>query len=427
MSTQTLANIDGMLKPVFGDLVNVIPDEMLVQRLFAFKPPNTGQFLQEPVLVRAPWGLTFLGTDGSGAASDGALNDPAPFITTAAQVTPSAIVERSAVNYTNIDRSAGDAQAFQNVATLTAMEIMKQLRRIIEVNALCGQSGLMTVLSYDNSTDIVTLLASSIRPGFLALMEGAKVDTLDPTTLVPRAQSTFPQGLVVSGVDVAAGTMSLSTDPDNDPQVGDLISLHGAIASTTSFQEPPGLQKQISAQTGTIFNVNRATYSLSRGNVKSSFGPMTVGALLGAAALAQNKGLTGRAVVLMSPKRWAALNSKDIANQRFDSSYAPSQAMMGTKAIKIQADGFSLECYSHSFVADGEAFIVPLEYCKRVGSGYNDSGKDGRDVTFKVPGTSLEYVYPLQGFAAVEFQCRTDQTIYLQRPAISVYCSGITD
>jgi hypothetical protein len=438
-------DLAGFLKPIFGELQWLLPEEALLQKHFPFSAADSvGAYFQEPVQTNTSWGVTFLGSAGTVSA----LNEAVASQTQSAQVTPFLTVLNDKVSYSMFDRGPeAGKKAFMATGAYIGKNLAMQMRRLLEMSMLCGQEGFATVESYSSAgTGSVVITAASLRPGILAFLEGAYVDVIRGTNLYANNGGTTSIagiGIQVSAVDIDARTITFAALPFMGSgaatlAAGDVLFLHGAAgvaaagsntpgAVAVSFQEMVGLRKQIGATTGTIFNIAKATYLAIRGNTVSSVGPISAGALLKGATKAINRGLQGRAKVYLSPLSWSELNSRNIAQQVFDKSYSPSKAEEGTDAIVIRGQGVVLEVYSHPMMADGEYLIVPSDYVKRIGSAYENSDEDGdTDISFIIPGTNLRFVDPVPGFNAVKVECRSDQQIYLQQPAKAVLGLGIT-
>ena len=433
-------DLAGFLKPVFGALQWLLPEGVVLQKLVKFAAGDkVGQYFQEPVQVKTSWGVTFCGSDGGVVT----LNASVPSQTVSAQVTPYLTVLNDQVSYSMFDRGqeAGKT-AFMATGAYIGKNLSMQLRRLLEMSMMCGQDGFGTLDSYSASgTGSFVITAASARVGILAMLEGAKIDFVRGTNVIADGvTASNSTGVPVLSVDIATLTVTLSALPyvgssAATPAAGDVIFLHGAAGPTTgnaatavSFMEMVGLRKQINATTGTIFNINKATYQAYRGNVVSTFGPVSAGSILAAAAKAINRGFQGTFACILSPSAWSVLNSRNIGQQVFDSSYKTSNADLGTDAIVLRGQGVTVECYPSGFQADGELMLLPKENMKRIGSAYENSGGDNgdTDISFMIPGSPLRFIDPVQGVTAVKVECRSDQAIYLQKPAFGVLCTGVT-
>lgn len=434
------SDLAGFLKPVFGELQWLLPEGVVIQKIVKFSAGDkVGAYFQEPVQVKTSWGVTFCGSDGGVVT----LNASIPSQTASAQVTPFLTVLNDQVSYSMFDRGqeAGKT-AFMATGAYIGKNLSMQLRRLLEMSMMSGQEGFGTVLTYSSaSTGSVVLTAASARIGVLSMLEGAAVDIVRGTNVVADGgTATQSKGIIISAVDIATLTLTFAALPyvgssAATPQADDILFLHGAAGPTTgnaatavSFQEMIGLRKQIGATTGTIFNINKATYQAYRGNVVTTFGPISAGSILAAAAKAINRGFQGTFACLLSPSAWSVLNSRNIGQQVFDSSYKTSKADLGSDAIVLRGQGVTVECYPTGFQADGELMLLPKENMKRIGSAYENSGGENgdTDISFMIPGSPLRFIDPVQGVTAVKVECRSDQAIYLQKPAFGVLCTGVT-
>lgn len=434
-------DLAGFLKPVFGELQWLLPEGVVLQKLFKFsKGDAVGNNFQEPVQVVTSWGVTFCGSDGGVVT----LNESIPSKTVSASVTPFLTVLNDKVSYSMFDRGAeAGKKAFMATGAYIGKNLSMQLRRLLEMSMMCGQDGFGTLASYSSSgTGSVVLTAASARIGILSMLEGAALDVIRTTNVIADGSTASNStGIKVLSVDIATLTVTFAALPfcgssAATPAAGDILFLHGAAGPTTgnaatavSFMEMVGLRKQISATTGTVFGINKATYQAYRGNVVTTFGPVSSGSILSAAATAINRGFQGTFCCILSPSAWSVLNSRNIGQQVFDSSYKSSKAELGTDAIVLKGQGVTVECYPSSFQADGELMLLPKENIKRIGSAYENSGggdNGDTDISFLIPGSQARFIDPVPGVTAVKVECRSDQAIYLQKPAFAVLATGVT-
>ncbi len=419
-----VSDLVGFLKPVFGKLQLLLPEEALLQRTFPFSAGDlVGKYFEEPVQVRTSWGVTFAGSSGDTVD----LADALPSKTESAQVTPFLTVLRDQISYGLLDRGGGgDAgkRAFMSTGAYVGKNLTTQLRRLLEISMMSGQQGIGTIASTTGTTSQVwTISAATLRHGVVSILEGAYVDLYQSDLATPVTNA---QALLCTAVDVDGGTITVTSASSPTTNVaGYVIFLAGANSSGT-FAEMVGLRKQVSLTTGTVFNIAKQTYSAWRGNVTATIGAWSAGALLAMASKAINRGFQGAMVAVMSPKAWNVLNSRVISQQVFDASYSASKISEGTDKIVIKGNGVTIDCISHSYQADGECLLLPKEYVKRIGSAMegSENGED-RDISFAIPGSAMKYLQPVANKTAVEMQCRSDQAIYIQRPAWAVLGSGI--
>jgi len=433
-------DLAGFLKPVFGELQWLLPEGVVLQKLFKFsKGDAVGANFQEPVQVVTSWGVTFCGSDGGVVT----LNESIPSKTVNATVTPFLTVLNDKVSYGMFDRGAeAGKKAFMATGAYIGKNLSMQLRRLLEMSMMCGQDGFATVSTYSSAgTGSVVVTAASARIGILSMLEGAALDVVRGTNVIADGSTASNStGIKVLSVDIETLTITFAALPfigsnAATPAADDVLFLHGAagptaggVATAVSFQEMIGLKKQISATTGLVFGVNKALYQAYRGNVVLSIGPISAGSILAAAAKAINRGFQGRLCCVLSPTAWSVLNSRNIGAQVFDSSYKTSNADLGTDAIVLRGQGVVVECYPSAYQADGELMLLPKENIKRIGSAYENSGGENgdTDISFMIPGAAQRFIQPIPGVTAVKVECRSDQAIYLQKPAFAVIGTGIT-
>jgi hypothetical protein len=440
------SDLSGFLKPVFGELQWLLPEDSLCQKTFAFNAANSvGQYFTEPLQVTTSWGVSFLGSDTSVQA----LNESVPSNTVPAQVTPYLTVLNDKISYGMFDRGARGREEGLHVdgCAYVGKNLAMQMRRILEISMPVRPGRLRhrrDVQLERHGSVVVT--AASLRPGVLAILEGARIDVVRTGNLYANnggSTSIAGIGITVLAVDIDARTITFSALPFMGSgaatlAAGDILFLHGAAGQAPCGQQHPrrvavsymemiGLRKQISATTGTIFAVNKATYLAVRGNTVTSIGPISAGAILKCVAKAVNRGLQGRAVCFISPTSWQELNSRNIAQQVFDQSYSPAKAEVGTDAIVLKRPG-----------RDGRG-VQPRDDARRRADdsaegqreahrlGLRELGADGdTDISFMIPGTNAALRGPGARLQRGEGGVPLDQQIYLQKPAHAVHGTGIT-
>ena len=182
-------------------------------------------------------------------------------------------------------------------------------------------------------------------------------------------------------------------------------------APATGFNEGPGLIK-IAQNSGSLFGIDAAAFSLWGGNVKSSFGAPTMGRYLDAVTQAVEKGgLDEKAVLLVPPKAWEVLNADLHTAREFDGSYSKEKAENGSMRICYYGQSGEIEVRAHPYLQRHESVIFPVSAYSRIGSadvGMGVPGTDGRDIFFH-----------LQDKNAVEARTFADQTLFCTQPSTS--------
>lgn len=416
----TVSQASGLLKPVFGKLQNLLPEAALLQKRhkLASDVPLVGDRFEQPVLLRSPQGHSYAGSGGG--ISD--LNDPRAGLTQPAKVTPYLYVLTDWVSYGLFDRAKNGGQAaFLSAAEFQARALTQSARNNQEIQLLHGQEGIGTV-SAAIASHVITLTTASLSPGILSQLEGALIDVFQSDLSTKRALN-----LIVSAVDVDAGTVTVldagltgahsAAEDDAAVAAGDVLFFAGALSNGGTFNEQIGMGKQLSATTGTYFNIAKQTYNLWRASVMTSVGEFSPSILVTAATKAMNRGFSaGKLTAVMAPRAWGVLNSALMVNEMWTDGKA-SMKKTGASEIEVQMGAVTITCLPHPFQKQGQCYVYPEEWYKRIGS---------VDLSFDIPGTDDEYLVPIQGKTGCQMQCRSDFQGFIEKPAYGVHISGIT-
>ena len=411
--------LNGLFKQVFSDsgLLPLINDFAIIQKLVGelSEAEKVGRYFSQPVIVASENGVTYLGVSGG----VNPLVNPQSGQIQEAQVIPSEFNIRAWLAYGALSRAAEKGKrAFEKETTFVVEDMNMQARKRLEISMLYGQKGIGTVLTstYDavTYTDVV-LTEASWAGGIWAGAEGSLLDSWNGSSR--RNASDTP--LQVYSVNSDTRTLRFLGDQTANIAANDTIFFFNARTGASAYNEMAGLQA-ILQNTGVLFNIDAARWSLWKGNSVSSVGTLSLAKIQTYIALAVNKGLMEKVAVFLSPKAWAALATNEAALRNYDKSYSSKQAENGFEALRFHSQNGIMEIYSHPMVKDGDLFIVPIEMLKRIGS---------VDLTFGRPGVDGEetvYFDRVPGQTALELQCYSDQAIFLPKPAHGVFGTGVT-
>ncbi len=412
----TVSTASGFFKTVYADeLKKAVPDFAFLQKRVPYSQSEKqlGAYYEQPISLSHENGFTYNGTGGTVVQLKAAKNA----VIKPAQVYGSEMVLRAQLADTYISRAVERGQrAFEKATRFKVMDMDASIRKRLELAMLYGQSGLGTLESVTDLTGGVgelVITEATWAGGIWAGAEGATIDSFTSTT-----KNNASGVLTITKVDCDNRklTVTHSGTFSSEVAIGDVLFFESANAGSSVFNEMAGLQKIIS-NSGTLFNIDAATYSLWKGTSVASVGALTFPKLQTYVARAVNKGLMEKCIVLVSPKGWSALASDLAALRMNDSSYSSKKAENGAESVTFYSQNGALEVVAHPLVKDGDAFILPEKAMQRVGS---------CDVTFGLPGGDEKFFVWLPDYNAVEMRCRTDQAIFLDRPAHAVYLSGIT-
>lgn len=405
------SNLSGLFKEVYGDsLENLIPENAKFIKKVPFVPKQKelGNLYHQPVILGHAHGRTFANA-GSGAF---ALNDPVPGQIKDAQVQGSQFLLREAIDYESAARAAKGRNAFKDTTQHVVENMTKSAVKTLECELMYGQSGLATVGSVTAGANaVITVTTAEWAAGIWSGSEQMKIDIWDATLTTQRNPST---DITVTAVDLSART--ITTDA-NSTTLGivatDVLFFKGAKGN-----EMAGLHK-IVTNTGTLFNISSATYSLWKAStVSASSAALSFAKVLEGSGKAVEKGVDGAMVLFCNTRTWNNLMTELTALRRFDSSYSQASLKQGSQEIEYYGQNGMISIVPSTFVKEGYAYLIDPKKFMRVGT---------TDITFKVPGREEEFFHQLPSHAGYELRCYTDQALFCKAIGQQVYFSGIVN
>lgn len=419
----TTTTSQGLFKIKYADrLQDVVPKAAILQNLIKFQA-RIGKTYNQPVVLTQEMGFTQTGPDQGGFG----LAAPNSFVTKEATVNGAQIVLRSVVDYESLTKSMhGKDTAYEQLFHLQMLNAKNSVHKRLEIGLLYGRSGIGVTSSSANASStstVVTLTAASWAAGLWAGMENATLSFYNGSSIVSSgADAIFTVSAVnftdkkITVTGTATGISALDTSIAGGARDIYFASADGSTVYTTYNQEAVGL-KSIASNTGTLFGVDGASYSMFRGNTYDvGSTTLTKGKLMAAISLAAERGLEEDVTVLVSPKTWSDLNVGLMAASIRDSKYSPNKGEDGYAALTFHSDVADLKVLSHPYVKQGDGFIFPTSALSRVGS---------MDVGFmEVPGQSGDYFHT-SGNAACEVRLYSNQALFCSTPAKCVYLQNI--
>lgn len=416
-TTNNVSQLQGLFKKQYHDKIEeLIPQHAILQKLIDFVPSDkmNGDHYAIPTLLRSNQGVTYLGE--SGAA--GTLKSPKPGVMKEAQVKGSELNVRGQLPYKVLSQASSQgARAFKKASAWLVEDLNNVAYTRLEIAALYGQSGIGTVsaISGTGTSRTITLLASDFAPGLWVLLEGATIEFFDPTLATNRGVVGTVSTVTTTSAQVA---LTFATDPSTAIVVNDVIFFEGANAGSGAFNEMVGLYKQLSASSGTLFNIDHGAYSLMQGNVVSSVGSISKAKIISNAMLAVDKGQMADLTCLVGTAAWANLWAEDVALRMYDSSYSEDSAKSGVKELVYASLNGQIKVVCHPLVKAGHVILFNPDEIVWVGS--------VKGATFEIPGMSEQFFRLVQDTNAVELQCYADCALYALKPARAVVLTGVS-
>ena len=421
MAAVTPSDLTGLFKEVYGDsVINLIPGSAKFTKMVPFvqREKELGNLYHQPVVVTYSHGVTYAAAN-AGAFS---LNSTVAMSMQDAQVNAPQILLREALAYDAAAKASRGPKAFVAATELLVETMMESTMKRVELATWYGGVGLGQVasggLSNTNATtEVATISLATWAAGIWAGMKNAKINFYDSNgTLISSGDDSV---FTISSVNVANRTLTVTgtstgiTALDGASNFPLDIYFNGANGAEMS-----GIDT-ILTNTGTLFNISATTYELWKGNSYSAgSAALTFGKVLAAIADAVNLGLDEKVCLWVNPSTWANLNSDLAALRRLDGSYKKSRGENGQEEIVYYGQNGEIEVKSHNCIKKGEAFILPMKKCKRLGA---------QDVSFKTPGREDEIFLHLPDNAGFELRTYTDQQVFIETPARCVKVTNIVN
>jgi hypothetical protein len=306
------------------------------------------------------------------------------------------------MGYASASRSSeGGAKAFKQATKFLVGNMLRSVTKKLEIEMLYGQVGYATLAAAASSTTIA-IPAGEWAPGIWAGAENMPIDIRDSAGGNSRLRK-------VMSVDFE--TKSIVVDSAITLALGDVIWHKGAYTN-----EFAGIHKIIT-NTGTLFNIDAAQYSLFKGNVyDAQASALSFAKVQDAVAKAVEKGLDNDVMVIVNPLVWSDLLNDQASSRMYDSSYSSSTSENGSKEIKFHGQNGAIEIVPSIYCKQGYAYVISPDEMMRIGS---------TDVTFKRPGKGDEFFRELENAAGYELRCYTDQALFCHAPGKNVLITNI--
>jgi len=432
-------NVVDLFKDCFGGTHDLQPEDYKLEKDIPWSTDKmVGDKYIESVILGAEVGITLGGTGNTafeiGPAVAGAVKQT--------EVQPYQMVLPSVIPWATVSRSAGAGKkAFFEATKHTVKNNLKSHGRFLEIFRLYGQSTYkLGRVSYATATyrgvsftngaatleykgtakvfatggvnvadKLILLAPGDFAAGIWVGMRGLRVQQI-----VTSSGAVLGEGSLV-GVDAMNGIIEVDFVPT---AASGTTSHHLCIKGQADVNECVGIQKILTTR-GTLFNINNLRYELFQGNHYPVTGKLTLPKVNLAVAIAVNQGMLEEDVDLyVNPRSWATMGGDEAALRAYDSSYDKSKAEAGFTDLVYYSQNGKLTVKAHRMVKEGDAFALCLPYWTRSGSAQQ---------SFKVPGSNVDLIFPLENQAGYAFRSFSDQYVFTAGPCKSIYFSGIND
>jgi hypothetical protein len=321
-----------------------------------------------------------------------------------ATVQGSQMMLRSRLGIAAASRAAsGEPKAFENATKFLVRNMLRSMARRLEVGLFYGGVGIGEVGALPGGNDI-QILAAEWAPGVWAGSEQMNIDVYDAASNVLRGTAQ------VTAIDMDTRTITVNALPAGTV-VTDKIYFKGAQG-----KEAVGIH-YILTNTGTLFGINAANFTLWNGNqIDLSNNPISFASVQDAIARAVEKGLDSAVCVMVNPRSWSNLLTEQTALRQYDSSYKVAVAEAGHQEIVFYGQNGKVEIVPSIYVKEGYAYVLCMEEMLRIGS---------TDITFKRPDQGDTFFRELENAAGYELRAYSDQALFCYAPGKNTLITGV--
>ena len=407
--------MDYATKDVYADkLENLVPEVARLQKDIKFvgADKREGRHYVQPVRLTRAHGWT-LNTSGDAFP----LNSPEPSRGDDAKVEGSAFVLRDVISYDAAAKCLKGKAAFVNGTAYMLENMAETAAFILELQLMHGTRniGLLATRTADADTSqtftfsaatFIPALWSGLEQGFVQIYGGVSGTLLTPSETKVTAVDT----------DTRAVTF-LGTESELDAVNTDIANAPAVYLRDTKSSGMVGLIQQVS-NTGTMFDISSATYSLWKGNSYATSGALSFAKIIRAVDKAVNRGLMGPMRFYISPSSWSDCMN-DLSALRRYAEKAGGKLEQGADELQYYGQNGAIVMVPHILMKPSEAFGIPTggNTVMRVGAS---------DLTFSMPGSGEgKYWENLPDHAGYGTRCYWNQAVLLSAPSKGVLITGI--
>lgn len=401
-----------------GPLEELQPSWAILARKIPFKQiAKTGLNYQFPVRVKRSMGATWNGGSTFGTAF--ALNGVKSGQTVGATAVATEFILEDAIAYDSLASAQTSEQAFGDAFDEMIGDMTESAMFMREACMLYGGTNIGAIVgvpTHPNATTAVCIIsAASWAPGLWIQEDGGLVDVYNAAMTVKRntvgnlevtAINSDTRAVTVIG---AAADIAAIVDTD-------VFVFKGAVDNWFSGMD------RIMTNTGSLFGIDAATYSLWRGSTYAVGGVATMAKILAANARLTNRSGQRDVELLVSTATWTDLNVDLAALRRYVESTKGS-IDIGTEgndgAIKYYGPSGTISLTPHAMVKSGEAFMWDPRAWVRRGA---------TDLTFRLPnGGEDDFLHQLPANAGMGVRCYWNQFMMCRRPNTGIKLTGISN
>src|SRR3972149_693891 len=311
MAAHTVDLMDYAMKDAYASkLESLIPEVARLQKDISYVDADKreGRAFVQPVRLTRAAGWTL---SSSGDAFP--LNPPEPSQGDDARVEGASFVLRDVISYPAAAKCLKGKRAFVEGTSYLLENMAETASFVLEMQLLHGQRSVGTVDARTVDSGTTQSFSFTAATFIAAMWSGLERGFIDFYTSAGAALT--PSGAQITGVDIDTRTIEfLGTELELDAvaaATNPAVSLRG-----TKEHGMLGLISQVS-NTGSMFGINAADYSLWSGNSYASGGALSFAKIMRVRARVVNRGLVGGVRFSVPPDSWSDCMNDLAAPRRY--------------------------------------------------------------------------------------------------------------
>ncbi|GAC1590964.1 MAG: hypothetical protein NVS3B25_09950 [Hymenobacter sp.] len=334
-------------------------------------------------------------------------------------VTPKELSERFTVPFGMLAQAAmGQQVSFVTEYSLKMLAIWEALERQAEQSIWYGGTYFAvnsSATTFAANSSVLTLSPGSFSPAYLAGCLNAPVDLYSANG---ATKYTANGAAVVSGVDIVAGTMTITVISNTDQTT---INTNQATAiQVWRYNEKGfgtvGLCAQLANTTTALFaGMDPTAYNVLKANVFAAVGNLSLTKVVKYVATAKNMGLKGKARVFVCPDAFSAFANELTGLRRFDGSFSKGKLESGAETIDLRVGNVTMSITEVPFLKTSEVYCCAEDSILRPGVS---------DITDSIGDLDLQIMSA--GSNGFEFRVWTSWNLIATAPAQGFCLQGCT-
>ncbi len=362
-TANTTTTLEGIFKRVYDNKVRFIyPNGVRVIKDVPFRggDKRPGESFNAAITLVFENGMTYLApAAGVQPLLAAAVGEPKR-----ANVDGFQMILRSQVDYEAIAKaSTAGPRAFVQSTKHIVANMANSFRKRQEIEAIYGRHGLGEVADI-TAAPTYTIKDSDWAAGIWAGAENAEIEMFSNDLTAKRGAS-----FTIDSVDFENKTITLNATPAGDA-VNDRFFWRGALVAGPTHSSAIGIHEILTQNTGTLFGIDTATFTLWNGNeVSAGSTALQMDIVQEAAAkIVEKGGGEGRLCLYVSNNTWVDLIGDLAALRRFTSSDGDARYTAGAEAITFFTQSGPVEIKPSIFVKGGFAYLLDLGSWSRIGA-----------------------------------------------------------